>query len=64
MERRVQVTCPYCGQQRSTAADDDFGERKLTWCLKEAGGCGRQFVVDITVTVTTVGLKIEGEENK
>jgi len=66
MNLDVEVVCPYCGM-RVWFRHKRFGPRRdIILCSNFQGdaGCGREFVAETTITVTAVGLKIEGEENK
>lgn len=57
MNESVTVACPYCGKIISTVMKKYV---EVAYCHK----CNRHFAVNIVITKTTVGLKIEGEENK
>lgn len=61
MERSVKVKCPYCGAEMKVSPDGEYVEKKLVHCDVMEGGCDRDFVVDIRVSVEVKALKIEGE---
>lgn len=64
MNRNVKVTCPYCGQEVTVQVTEDFHQKTVVTCDVEDGGCDRDFVVDVWVSIDAKALKIEGEEQK
>ena len=59
MKMGAEVACPYCGILNRVDIEIT-GSMGCTKCRN----CGRRFVTEITITVTAIGLKIEGEEKK
>ena len=57
----VNVACPYCGKRVLMWVDKSYPHKRISTC---SGGCEREFVAEITVTIAAIGLKIEGEEEK
>lgn len=65
MDRLVPVQCPYCGEENRVLIVDDIHQKTVVTCEGKSRimrGCGRSFVVDAVVSITTKTLKIEEEE--
>lgn len=62
MDRNVTVCCPYCGCEAKVKVTEDFFQKTVVTCDIMDGGCDRDFVVDIRVSIDAKALKIEGEE--
>lgn len=61
MKRTITVNCPYCGRRVNVSVTNDYGQKKVVACDKEDGGCDKDFVVAVTVSINAKALKIEGE---
>lgn len=61
MKRTITVKCPYCGARMNVAVTNDYRQKKVVTCDMENGGCDKDFVVSVTVSISTKSLKIEGE---
>ena len=64
MKRTITINCPYCGARVNVAATNDYRQKKVVACDKENGGCDKDFVVDIAVSIDAKALKIEGESGE
>lgn len=53
---------PYCGHGNLVLVEDSFHQRTVVTCDEEEGGCCKDFVANVSVSVTVKELKIEGEE--
>lgn len=62
MNRKVTVHCPYCGHGNVISASNEYREKQVVTCDLDGGGCDRDFVEDICVSITAKALKIEGQE--
>lgn len=63
MNRRVGTVCPYCGRGNFVFVEDSYHQRTVVTCDEEEGGCGKDFVADVSVSIAVKELKIEGEED-
>lgn len=63
MAWKWKVKCPYCGFENEVEHDVFYKKSHLVTCDSEEGGCDRNFVADVAVSVTTKARKIEGEED-
>lgn len=61
MNRIVRVLCPYCGCEAKVQVTEDSYQKTVVTCDNMEGGCDRDFVVDILVSINAKALKIEGE---
>ncbi len=65
-ERKVKVPCPYCKFKNEITVRYTDDEKRMRKCGEYSmlrGGCEREYIVDITVTVDIKALKIEGVED-
>lgn len=61
MKRTITVKCPYCDARVNVAVTNDYRQKKVVTCAAENGGCDKDFVVDVAVSISAKPLKIEGE---
>ena len=62
MNRNVRVLCPCCGHEAKVQVTEDVYQKTVVTCDNTEGGCDRDFVVDIRVSIAAKALKIEWEE--
>ena len=62
MNRGGGAVYPYCGHGNLVLVEDSFHQRTVVTCDEEEGGCCKDFVANVSVSVTVKELKIEGEE--
>lgn len=61
MNRKIGVTCPYCGHQNYIHMRDDYEAKAVITCDEMEGGCGSDFVVKASVEIKVKTLEIIGE---
>lgn len=53
------VTCPHCERRLSLAVNaNDFSGKLILTCESEEGGCGEDFAVYWSASVSTIARKI------
>lgn len=59
----IYAECPYCGFENKIKIEPEFYyPKQVVTCDIDEGGCEKDFVVDIEISIFTESLKIEGEE--
>ena len=63
---RAKIKCPYCKFENVRNVDvSDVGYwDEVFYCEADAGGCDKKMYAEYRVQIETVGLKIEGQEEK
>ena len=64
MNRKVGTVCPYCEHGNLILVEDDYSQKTVATCDDEDGGCGKDFVVAVNVSISVKEFKIEGEEGQ
>ena len=58
-EKRMLLTCPYCGQELIYAVNLDTAHPQVIICDSEEGGCDQAFAVKIKTEYTRLYFTLE-----
>lgn len=64
MIRSAMVKCPYCEHRNMVDVRDDYAQKQVVTCALDEGGCDRDFVADIRVSIIVDSLRIEGQDER
>ena len=62
---KVKVKCPYCNHENKVNTEEGkLYQQQVVTCNCDEGGCDRDFVVAMYITIQVECKKIEGEAEK